>query len=187
MGSYVKTDNDFMADKVGLRAGHLPAKGEIRVLDCFAGTGRVWKAVKRRMPRREIRILGMEKRRLGFNLPGDNLAWLAEMDLSRFNVIDLDSYGIPYDQMKILFDRGFPGVVYVTFIQTGFGQLSYGMLEDIGFSREMIKKTPTIFQGRGWQYLLEWLALRGVRKVFYRHGQSRKGGRSNKYYLAFTM
>lgn len=184
-GEYIKTDNGFLADKVGLRVKHLP-RGDIRVLDCFAGTGRVWKAVKRRIPDREIKILGMEKRNIGFNLPGDNLAWLAEIDLSRFNVIDLDAYGIPYDQLKILFDRGYHGVVYVTFIQTGFGQMNFDMLEAIGFPRSMIKKCPSIFQRRGWEYILEWLALRGVKKVYYRFRKA-PVGRSNKYYFTFTM
>lgn len=177
--SEIKTDNSYLADKVGLRLAHLPKAKIITVLDCFAGTGRVWKAVKRRS-KKDIRILAMEKREIGFRLPGDNLAWLAEMDLSRFDVIDLDAYGVPYDQLSLLFQRGYRGVVYVTFIQSMWGRMPKGLLHDIGFSDAIIEKAPALCNVRGFQYFMEWLASKGVEKI-YRRSHARK------HYFCFTL
>lgn len=176
--STVKTDNSYLADKVGLRVKHLP-KGSITVLDCFAGSGRIWRAVRRRTDR-EIRILAMDKKNLGLLMPGDNLAWLSSMDLSRFNVVDLDAYGVPYDQLKILFERGYTGTVFVTFIQSIWGQMPKGLMIDVGFTEEMIQKAPSLCNARGWEYLLEWLAARGVEKIWHRH-------HSRKHYFGFTL
>jgi len=175
----VKTDNSYLADKVGLRVDHLPRKGAVTVLDCFAGSGRIWRAVKRRT-NRDIKVLAMDRKRIGYHMPGDNLAWLAQMDLSRFNVIDLDAYGIPYDQLRILFERGYKGVVYVTFIQSLWGQMPKGLMVDVGFTEEMISKAPALCNGRGWEYLIEWMAARGVEKIWHRH-------HARKHYFAFTL
>lgn len=175
----VKTDNSFLADKVGLRVAHLPKSKIVTVLDCFAGTGRVWRAVKSRT-KRDIRILAMERREIGFRLPGDNLTWLMDMDLSRFNVVDLDAYGVPYDQMRLLFERGYKGTVFVTFIQSMWGRMPKGLLLDIGFSEEIIQKAPALCSARGFQYVMEWLASKGVEKI-YRRSHVRK------HYFCFTM
>jgi len=180
-----KTDNSFLADKVALRAGHLP-DGPVRVLDCFAGEGLVWSGVKGKVAR-DIDILPIDKKRTGrFQLTGDNRRYLRELDLSRFNAIDLDSYGVPFDQLEILFLRRYKGVVFATFVQTAFGRLPTGLLEAVGFSRAMIDVIPTLYSGRGWQYFLEWLALRGVTGIWNR-GQGNFGSPHSRHYVAFRM
>jgi hypothetical protein len=123
-----------------------------------------------------------------FYLPGDNRSFLSIIDLSRFNVVDLDAYGIPYDQLKILFDRGYKGCVFVTFIQTGWGAMPWGLLTDLGFSREMIERIPTLFaqraSGIGWGFFKEWLASHGVKTIRLRSGAA---GHSHRHYLFFKM
>lgn len=175
----VKTDNSYLADKVGLRVNHLPKAKVTTVLDCFAGNGRIWRAVKRRS-KKDIRVLAMEKREIGFRLPGDNLAWLAEIDLSKFNVIDLDAYGVPYEQLSLLFERGYRGVVFVTFIQSMWGRMPNNLLLDIGFTEEMIEKAPSLCGIRGFQYIMEWLGMKGVETI-YRRSHARK------YYFCFML
>lgn len=175
----IKTDNSYLADKVGLRLAHLPPKGPVIVLDCFAGTGRIWRAVKRRSGR-EIRVLGMDKRNIGYHLPGDNLAWLETIKLSRFNVIDLDAYGVPYGQLKLIFERGYSGIIFVTFIQSLWGQMPSGILHDLGFTDAMMQKAPALCNGRGWDHLLDWLALRGVTKIWHR-------SHARKHYFCFVV
>jgi hypothetical protein len=177
-----KTDNSYLSDKVALRLAHLPGKGEVRVLDCFAGKGVIWKAVQRLAPGRDIRVLPIEIKKdddLLFHLPGDNTRFLESLDLARFDVIDLDAYGVPYDQLETIFRRGFKGVVYVTFIQAVFGQMPWGMLQELGFPVDMVKLSPALFGKRGWTYFLEYLALHGVRKVWIRQHEK-------KHYLAFN-
>ena len=179
----VKTNNSYLADKVALRLAHLPDKKVVKVLDCFAGRGVIWQAVRKLAPGRDIRVLPIEvkpqEEDVLFYLPGDNTRFLETLDLGRFDVIDLDAYGVPYDQLSTIFRRGFMGVVYVTFIQASFGIMSNGLLQEIGFSRQMINKSPVLFTKRGWQYFLEYLAKRGVRTVWIRQHQ-------NKHYLCFS-
>src|SRR3990172_353501 len=79
-----KTDNSYLADKIHLRANHLP-EGDVRVLDAFAGKGKIWSGVTY-LAKRKIRRLPIDVRDgFGFHLPGDNRAYFGELDLSRFN------------------------------------------------------------------------------------------------------
>ena len=173
-----KTYNSYLADKVALRVDHLPKGRELYVLDCFAGKGLIWSAV-RELTGRKITTLPIDMNQdSGFRLPGDNRAYLDTMDLDPFQVIDLDAYGIPYDQLKIIFEREYVGAVFVTFIQAINQNLPLGMLQELGFHKDMIKSIPTLFSKKGWGYFLEWLALRGVDQIWHRsHGQ--------KHYLFF--
>lgn len=174
-----QTDNSFLADKVKLRFYNLPGdKDTIRVLDCFGGRGLVWAGVQA-LTDKDILRLSIDLNRGGFALPGDNRIYLESLDLSRFDVIDLDAYGVPYHQLKSVLGSTFQGVVFVTFIQNIHGILPCGLLEDIGFTAEMIKKCPTVFGQLGWQYFLEWLAAYGVRTVRHR-------SHYRKHYLTFN-
>jgi len=181
MTTGAKTDNSYLRDKVDLRIGHLPA-GKVRVLDCYAGKGMIWEAVKRISGRKDIRVLPIDQRhdRFDFHLHGDNLSYLQTIDLARFNVIDLDAYGVPFDQINCLVERKYKGVVFITMIQSIMGQLPHGMLERIGFAKHQIEKAPTLFGRRGWQYFLEYLAAVGVQQIFHR-------SHKRKHYLAMVL
>jgi hypothetical protein len=175
----IKTNNSYLSDKVALRVAHLPEKNPLYVLDCFAGDGKIWKAVER-LTGRELRVLPIDTIDYGmFYLPGDNMSYLKSIDLDRYDVIDLDAYGIPYEQLKELFERNYHGVVFVTFIQSIFGTINHGLLKDIGFSNEQINKIPTLFGKRGWEYFIEWLGLHGVEKIWHRH-------HTRKHYIGFN-
>jgi len=176
----IKTDNAHLQDKVSLRSRHLPDPAV--VLDCFAGEGTIWKMVKESNPDKNIKTLSIEKEKNkgGFHLVGDNTRFLTALNLSVYNVIDLDSYGVPYAQLKILFERDYHGLVFFTFIKSFAGQLPWDMLEEIGFSRTMIEKSPILCSRNGWQKFREFLALRGVEQVTYiNHGR--------KYYGFFNL
>ena len=179
MAQTKKTDNSFERDKIDLRIKHLPS-GEVRVLDCYTGYGLIWKGVKH-LTGRDIKTLPIDTRDddIGFHLHGNNQDFLATLDLSRFNVIDLDAYGVPYIQLKTLFERRYTGIVFVTFIQSLYGGLPYGLLTDIGFTEKMIKKSPSLFFKRGWEYFRQWLALNGVENIIHRSF-------NRKHYLYFN-
>jgi hypothetical protein len=127
-------------------------------------------------------VLPIDKRKdtRSFRLPGDNLRYLKTLDLTEFNVIDLDAYGTPFDQLQTLFDRGYTGTVFVTFIQGMFGGIPHGLLRAVGFTDAMMKKIPTLLGRRGWSYFLQWLALNEVRVVHHR-------SHAAKHYLVFTL
>ncbi len=174
-----KTNNSFLMNKVNLRLGNLPESPS--VLDCFGGSGAIWKIVERQSGQ-AIRYIGIDKLDygLGFYLPGDNMGYLHTMDLNRFNVIDLDAYGVPYKQLAVLFDREYRGRVFVTFIQVVVGEIPHKLLVDVGFTHEMIAACKTLFFKRGWQYFLEWLAQKGVRTIKHR-------SHARKHYLVFDI
>ncbi len=174
-----KVANSFLADKVYLRADHLP-EGEVTVLDCYAGQGLIWRGVAHVTGRR-IRRLPIEMTASAeFHLPGDNRAYLGTIDLARFNVVDLDAYGVPYEQLRLLFKRGYRGTVFATFIQIGWSSLPHAMLLDLGFTDEMIMCSPVLCSKSSWEHFLEWLALRGVPHVWHRTHE-------RKHYMAFTL
>lgn len=175
-----KTANSYLSDKVALRAGHLPRKRNLYILDCYAGKGVIWKAVQE-LTGRHITTVPIDiKEDTGFRLPGDNRAYLDTIDLTPFDVVDLDAYGVPYEQLKILFAREYAGAVFVTFIQSMYGQMPLGLLEEVGFSKDMVKQIPTLFSKNAWGFFLEWLALRGVEKINVR-------SHNRKHYLYFNL
>lgn len=180
MAQTSKADNSYLVDKIKLRIEHLPQSDKITVLDCFAGFGLIWKAIEKQTSK-DVMVLPIDVRKaqIGFRLPGNNRDFLSTLDLSRFDVIDLDAYGVPYEQLKTIFRRGYRGNVFVTFIQSIMNQMPYGLLVDIGFSEAMIKKTPTLFGKRGWWYFKQWLALNGVTEIYHRSHHS-------KHYLYFN-
>lgn len=176
-----KTDNHYLGDKVALRINKSPwqDKKPLKVLDCFGGKGIVWEAVKRKTGKLIERSAIDERLDLhSFHLHGDNVKILTGLDLQNFAVIDLDAYGLPYSQLKIIFDKNYKGTVFVTAIQTMNGIIPFGLLEEIGFSNEMIKKVPSLFAKRGFQYFLEYLALHGVKQITHR-------SKFRKHYLMF--
>lgn len=178
----LKTDNHFLADKARLRANHLPeGKTEIRVLDVFGGKGIVWDAVERISGKKIVRTAidkRTDLRTLHFH--GDNSRILSELDLTNYDVIDLDAYGIPSEQLRIVFLSKFKGKVFVTAIQTMNGQMPTVIAHDLGFPERAIREASSLIARRGWQYLKEWLAMNGVKEIHHR-----SWGR--KHYLMFEI
>jgi len=163
----MKTDNSHFEAKIKLRIDHLPQKKDIIVLDCYAGTGRIWNWIKKECPGKNIKVLAIEKEQ-GKNklaLVGDNLKYLSTIDLSKFDIIDLDAYGIPFDQIEILYTRGYHGIVFVTAIQSMMGALPKKMLLRLGYTEKMIEKIPSIFNKNGIGKLKNILYLYGCQYI----------------------
>ena len=182
MSPVIKVDNSFLRLKIKLRIDHLPKKNTINVLDAFGGDQVIWSEIKRLLPEKKINVLGIEKKQTAkIMLRGDNLKFLKAMDLSKFDVIDLDAYGIPYKQLKILFKKKLTDkIIYVTFIQTIVGALPYSMLEEIGIPKRFIRKIPTLFFKNGLTKFKKYLAIQGVKVIYYYSIQ-------RKNYLMFNL
>lgn len=183
MAATKKTDNHYTGDKVALRIKHSPWKTDMQlnVLDCFGGRGIIWRAVQRKSGK-TVNRTAIDKRNdiIEFHLHGENSKVLLGIDLKKYDVIDLDAYGIPVEQIDILVDKGFSGTVFVTAIQTMHGQLPKKMLDDLGFPENISKKCPTLVGRRGWEYFKQWLALKGVSEIIHRSKQ-------RKHYLCFKF
>lgn len=181
--SKVQTENSYLGAKIKLRLRNLPDKKEINVLDCFSANGTLWREIKKLSPGKKINVLRIDNRNDldGFYLEGDNEKFLEQMNLDRFDVIDLDSFGMPTNQLMILFKKKIKGkTVFVTFIQSILRQMSHEILYKNGITDEMIKKCPTLFGKRGWAFFKNFLALNGVCKI--KTYQSQR-----KNYLCFSV
>lgn len=177
-----KTDNHYTMDKIMLRVNNLPEdKNTLTVLDCFGGRGVIWAGVKK-ISGIDIKRTAIDKRNdiNYFHLHGDNEKVMAGIDLSKYDVIDLDAYGIPIAQLGQVFDSDFSGDVFVTAIQTMHGGLPNKLAEDLGFPKDINKKAPSLLARRGWQLLKEWLAINGVKKITHR-------SKDRKHYLHFRI
>jgi hypothetical protein len=163
----LKNDNSNFQIKIDLRKEAIKKINNPVVLECYSGTGKLWDHVIKETEKK-IKILRIEKEKQKGSkiyLQGDNLKYLNVIDLSKFNVIDLDAYGIPFDQINILHERNYNGIVIVTAIQTMTGALPNRLLYRLGYTKEMIKKTPSLFYRNGLDKLKNYLYLIGVKEI----------------------
>jgi len=168
-----KTDNSYFNEKVNLRLLSLPRKKIVTILDCYAGTGKLWKAVKKKT-KKKLKILSIDKNpKQPGTLSGNNIKYLLSFDLTKFDIIDLDAYGIPFEQLKIIFKKEYFGIVHVTIIQVMFGGMPLSLFPELGYTKEMYKKCPAIFNQDGIKKCLDFLAINDVKSIRY-HWQGRK-------------
>lgn len=160
----IKTDNSYLNSKINLRMNHLPDQQSIKVLDCFAGRSRIWKEIKKKSSK-NINVVGIDRISYGNTLKGDNVKYLKGMNLDKYDIIDLDAYGIPFRQLEVIFKKKYRGIFFVTFVQSIFGRLPVRMLEKIGYTRNMIKKCPTLFNRNGIEKFKQYLAINGIGKI----------------------
>lgn len=130
------TDNTHAEWKVALRKLAIKDLKEIRVLDMFAGENRLWSKIEKDY------YYGIEQQKgKGKNLYADNLKVIPSLDLSRFTIIDCDSYGIPYQQIKLVFENPTlqdGTVIIYTCISSPMSRISQDCIED--FDLENIYK-----------------------------------------------
>jgi len=157
-----KTNNDLslIEQKILLRLESLPEKDNIRILEAFGGEGILWSEVRKRT-NKKINILSIDKNEYKkVNLKGDNLKFLKSLDLSHFDIIDLDSYGSPSNQLELLYEKNYKGIIHCTFIQTMMGRINNNILLSCGFTKSMINKCPTLFSKNGINKLLYFIAIK---------------------------
>lgn len=162
----MKTDNSYLQEKIQLRLEAINNFKNVHILDCFAGKGILWDSVKKKT-NKDISIIAIEKdqSKNQISLIGDNLKYLKKMDLNEFDIIDLDAYGIPFEQLLILFQRDYQGIVIVTAIQSVYGALPKKLLLFLGYSESMINKIPTLFYKKGLDKLLNYLYINDIKEV----------------------
>lgn len=160
----IKTDNASVSDKVYLRKLATKGMKNLRVLDLFAGDNILWGGFDTE------KYYGVEKvKGKGKNLFADNLKVIASLDLSQFNVIDVDSYGIPFNQICELYKNSSlqDGTVIVyTCITNKMSSLNKECIEMFGLSK-MYKKSKVLFNGLARELFYAMLERFGVKEVFY--------------------
>jgi hypothetical protein len=90
---------------------------------------------------------------------------IKSIDLSNFDIIDLDSYGIPFDHLDVVFKKQYKGVVHCTVIQSMMGNLPNGLLEANGYTKKMFSKCRTLFSKNGFDKFKNYLAINKVKSI----------------------
>jgi len=159
----MKTDNSYSELKIDLRRFCIENTKSPKILELYAGSGYIYSQIKDL----DFEILSIEKEKNKHKtaLVGDNLKFLKNFDLTKFNIIDLDAYGTPYEQLEIILNSNFKGYVLVTYIQTVYGSLPQKMLMQLGYSKNMIKKIPTLFYRNALQKIKNYLYLHGIQLI----------------------
>lgn len=161
----MKTNNSYLYIKQEFRKKNIRNLKYKNVLDAFCGNSEIWRDIKKDS------YIGIDENLTDeINLKGDNKKYLGILDLSKFNIIDLDAYGIPFYQLELIFNNKTlknNTIIFFTFIQSIFGLMPKKLLCLYGYTEKMIEKIPTLFNKRGFKIFKWYLALRGVRKIEY--------------------
>jgi len=157
-----KTDNDDVNSKVNLRKVATAGMEEIKVLDLFAGENTLWQHFDKK------KYYGIELTKgKGNNLNGNNLKAIPGLDLSEFNVIDCDSYGIPIKQIEAIHKNATlrPGTIV---IYTAIGGPVSGINKESlrQFNMEAIyKKCKFLLNKESINLFHGYLYTKGIRTV----------------------
>lgn len=132
----VETENSHLRAKVRLRIECLDrlSLDTYYVLDAYAGKGLVWKEIKRQRPDLNITVLGIEKKKYSDPsvIMGDNRKAMKGMDLTQFDLIDLDAFGVPWEQLALCAKQAPFVPVVLTHISITLGQVPKGILKQVG-------------------------------------------------------
>lgn len=162
LGHSAYTDNANLAKKVALRKEATKELKELRVLDLFAGENLIWSKIK------TDRYFGVEAEKgKGKNLNVDNRRIIPVLDLSDFNVIDCDAYGIPYEQISMIFDNPTlrKGTVIIYTCITGvLNRICVKALKDFDL-QENYKRSRVLYNKYSRDMFFEMLRRNGVKKV----------------------
>lgn len=165
-----QTDNSQLEEKILLRINSIEKidKQEIKVLECYSGDGVIWDMVRQRTSK-TIKVLRIDVKtdKVGIYLKGDNLKFIASMNLDHFDIIDLDAYGQPFEQLEIVFGKKYAGIVHVTWIMSGTftARFPVKMMPYLNVTKAMYKKCPTLFSKDAFNNILSYLAFNGVKKI----------------------
>lgn len=171
-----KTDNSFLDHKVILRKHFLQDTNEdLMVLEMYAGNGVIWSNLQQIL-KNKITIVKIDKKNESskIHLIGNNTKFIKSMDLSIFNVIDIDAYGIPFEQIDHVLKSNFKGHIFVTFIQSVMGNLPLDFLGKLGYTKTMVKKIPTLFSKNSKDKLKKVLSLYGIETIYTISASERK-------------
>lgn len=164
----IKTNNDLslIEKKIQLRIDSISdIDGNIKVLDLFGGEGVLWDNVKNKTGK-NIKVLSIDKNKYKkVQLQGDNMKFIQSLTLNDYDVIDIDAWGSPFNQLEKIFENKYTGIVHCTFIQSVFGRITNEMLYSVGFTENMVKKIPTLFSKNALSIFKQYLSINNVKEI----------------------
>lgn len=157
-----KTDNKSIANKIYIRKEAIKDLREIKVLDMFAGRNVLWNNIK------TDRYFGIDiNAEKGKNLSADARQVLDSIDLSSFNVIDCDSYGIAFDiYKKLLTNKNLKNgtIIFYTLITNEFTKIQNEAKKEFNF-KHLYNKAPSLFNARAIKFFYEMISSYGIKEV----------------------
>lgn len=159
-----KTDNKSVENKIFIRKKAIEGLDSVNVLDLFAGKNVLWGNIK--TDRYYGVDLAVDK---GKNLYADSHKIFNSLDLRKFNVIDVDSYGISFDIFIKLLNRSDVKngtVIFYTAITNEFTKIRNEAKKEFGF-QQFYDKAPSLFNARAIEFFYEMLGKYGVKEVNY--------------------
>lgn len=124
-----KTDNRNLRQKVDLRTAICSQlKEPLRVLDLFSGEGRIWAAMRENFKLAAYTPVDEKPRQPGAIKLKVDARTVRAFDAQRFNVIDIDSYGEPWEVLAAIL----PSIKQATAIFLTYGHVGMG---NIGISK----------------------------------------------------
>lgn len=165
--SKLQTDNSHLEAKIQVRIDALSGIDFPKILECYAGRGIIWDSIKTRL-KKEIKITKIEKEKFKspkMALPGDCLKYLKSINLDSFDIIDLDAYGIPFDQMETLFNRNYKGRVIVTSIQSMHGGIPKKLAQINGISDKIRRAAPSLINSKFVEFISSYLYNHNIKSV----------------------
>jgi hypothetical protein len=176
-------DNSHFGAKVAMRLNLV--KDGMKILDCFHGNGELWGYIGKQI---KISVTGIEKQKGKGKgvLYGECEKIIPSLDLSRYDIIDLDAYGIPDDALiKVLDGSPKSGtIIFYTFILVGMARCTNYLLNNIGISTSMAAKCPTLFSNFAFDSYLDMLYNYNIKEVYDLHYQEKN---SHKHYGYFII
>lgn len=159
-----KTDNKSIANKIFIRKEAIKNLKEIKVLDLFAGRNVLWNNIK------TDKYLGIDiETNKGKNLKADTRKVFDSLDLSEYNIIDCDSYGIAFDIYKKILTRNDVNkgtIIFYTAITNEFTKIQNVAKKEFGF-KYFYNKAPSLFNARAIEFFYDFLGMYGIDEVFY--------------------
>ena len=164
MRHQIKIENKSVANKVFLRQEATKHLSELRVLDLFAANNVLWRNFEKE------RYYGVDiVPKKGKNLCADAKQVVRSVDLSAFNVIDCDSFEMPYEICKYLLTCGkvkSGTVILYTAMTNVFTHLTCACISDLGI-KQMYTVAPSLFNRNGIVYFYDMLANHGISELRY--------------------
>jgi len=180
----IKTNNDdrFLQAKINLRFNSLPDKEAINILECNGGEGVLWNAVKK-LTDKKLNILSIDKNKYNkIQLQGDNIKFLKTLNLAKFDIIDIDAYGSPVDQLEVLFHKNYRGTVHCTFITQHLAGIKKQILRSANIPSEMMK-CKTIWKSKSERLFFNYLYNQGITGITGITGKKTTGMTKNYFYF----
>lgn len=150
---FKKSDNSHSPVKIALRLALVDnlKQERLKVLDAYSGSGFLWTQIRSARPAIKFDITSIEKKRTGRldAIVGDNVRVMPSLPLDEFDIIDLDAYGVPTEQLGQVAERALHVPVLVTCISASIGLVPHRMLEAVGIPPAWERDVVQVFKQLG--------------------------------------